>query len=146
MVSITSMIGFNGTGNYLFVLTELLPARFGGKDLWGQMTQFLFEPTSPSGYFSYWYISFGLWGVAAGSFLLSVASRYAFEVSVKSEHHLRIYILMLWSCAMIAVYSHFITLAYFWIPLFSLIVINFLSRLSLEAGIQESHVQLKVDG
>lgn len=131
VVSITSKIGLGGTGDFMFLLTELLPARLGGKGLWGEITPLLFEPTSPSGYFSYWYLSFGVIGVAVGSFFLGLASRYAFEVSLKSEYHLRIYVLILWSCATISVYSHFLSLAYFWIPLLSLLIVDFCSRLSL---------------
>ena len=131
MVSITSRIGLGGTGDFMFLLTELLPARLGGKGVWVEITPLLFEPTSPGGYFSYWYLSFGIVGVAAGSLLLGAASRYFFEVSAKSEYHLRMYVLILWSCATISVYSHFLSIAYFWIPLVSLFIVGLCSRLSL---------------
>ncbi len=137
IVSITSKIGIAGTGDYSFLLTELLPARFGGKALLGEISQLLFEPTSPSGFFSYWYLSFGAIGVAMGGLVFSLASRYAFEVSLRSEHHLRVYILLLFSCATISVYSHFLSLSYFWIPLLSLVVVNFCSRITLLPSIAE---------
>jgi oligosaccharide repeat unit polymerase len=146
MVAITSKIGFDGTGNFMHILTELLPARLGGKNLFAEITPLLFEPTAPAGYFSYWYLSFGLKGVAAGSLLLSVVARYAFEVSVKSEHHLRVYLLILWNCAMMAVYSHFLSLAYFWVPLLTVLAVHFLSRLSLVIAIAEPQPQIPGSG
>jgi hypothetical protein len=137
MVSISSHVGLQGTGDIMYLLTEILPARFGGKDLLQKIAPLLFEPTAPSGYFSYWYLSFGMIGVMIGSCLLGVASRIAFEMSTRSEYYLRIYLLMLWSCATVPVYSHFLSVAYFWIPLLALLIVHHCSRMTLVSATEQ---------
>lgn len=100
-----------------YVLTELLPSRFGGKDQVVEMGKYLFEPTSPSGYFCYWFLDFGYAGVAIGAFTLSLFSRWAFRRSRRSEIDMRIYMLALWCCATAGIYNHFLSLHYFLLPL-----------------------------
>jgi hypothetical protein len=111
-------------GNVLphYVLTEILPSRFGGKDQVVEMGQYLFEPTSPSGYFSYWFLDYGYRGVVLGSLVLSVVCRWAYCRRKKGETEMRIYMLALWCCATAGIYNHFLSLHYFWLPLAVLIL------------------------
>lgn len=124
VVAIDSHLGMSGIGNLQYVLTELLPARWGGKDQMKELAAMLFEPTSPSGYLAYWFVDFGILGVAVGAGLLGLVSRFSFKRMRNSEHGMRKHILVLWCCATAAVYSHFISLAYFWAPLILLEIVE----------------------
>ena len=124
VVAIDSQLGMSGIGSLQYVLTGLLPARWGGKDQMKELAVMLFEPTSPSGYLAYWFVDFGVPGVAVGAGLLGLASRFSFKRMCNSEHEMRKHILVLWCCATAAVYSHFISLAYFWVPLLFLEIVE----------------------
>ena len=124
VVSIDSHLGMDGIGSLKYVLTELLPARWGGKDQVKELAVMLFEPTSPSGYLAYWFVDFGIPGVAVGAGLLGLVSRFSFAGMCNSEHAMRKHILVLWCCATAAVYSHFISLAFFWAPLILLEIVE----------------------
>lgn len=100
-----------------YVLTEILPSRFGGKAQVAEMGQYLFEPTSPSGYFSYWFLDYGYLGVAIGALALGVFTRWAYQRRRRGEIEMRIYLLGLWCCATAGIYNHFLSLHYFWLPL-----------------------------
>lgn len=129
MASIHAHTGFGGFGDPSFIFTEILPARLGGKDLVADIAPLLFEPTSPSGYFSYWYLSYGLLGVSLGGLVLGAASRWSFQRSLKSESWAQLYILVLWTCATVSIYSHFITTAFFFAPLVFLLLVQALSKM-----------------
>jgi oligosaccharide repeat unit polymerase len=131
MASIHAHIGYWGTGEPFYLLTELLPARLGGKDLWADLAPYLFEPTSPSGFFSYWYLSYGLPGVAAGGFMFGAASRWVFRRCLLSENWMQVYVLIAWTCATISVYSHVMTAAYFIFPLLLLLLVQGASRVEV---------------
>jgi oligosaccharide repeat unit polymerase len=131
MASIHGHLGYWGSGEPLYLMTELLPARLGGKDLWADLGQFLFEPTSPSGYFSYWYLSFGLPGVAVGGLAFGSLSLWIFRRCLRSENWMQVYVLTAWTCATISVYSHILTAAYFALPLVLLLVMQRISRLAV---------------
>jgi oligosaccharide repeat unit polymerase len=108
---------FGGSTVPHYVLTEILPSRFGGKAKVVEMGQYLFEPTSPSGYFSYWFLDYGYPGVIAGALALSVFCRWAYGRRKRGEVEMRIYLLALWCCATAGIYNHFLSLHYFWFPL-----------------------------
>ena len=108
---------FGGSGLPHYVLTEILPSRFGGKAQVVEMGQYLFEPTSPSGYFSYWFLDFGYKGVAIGALALGIFTRWAYQRRRRGEIEMRIYLLGLWCCATAGIYNHFLSLHYFWLPL-----------------------------
>lgn len=129
MASIHGHLGYWGSGEPLYLLTELLPARLGGKDLWGELRQFLFEPTSPSGFFSYWYLSYGLPGVAVGGLAFGSWCLWIFRRCLRSESWMQVYVLTAWACATISVYSHVMTAAYFLLPLLLLLAVQRMSRL-----------------
>ncbi len=131
MASIHGHLGYWGSGEPLYLLTELLPARLGGKDLWGELGQYLFEPTSPSGFFSYWYLSFGLPGVAVGGLAFGSWSLWIFRRCLRSESWMQIYVLTAWACATVSVYSHIMSAAYFVLPLVLLLAVHHLSRLAV---------------
>lgn len=129
MVKIVENFPFYGKGivapNY--ILTEILPRRFiakGGFDF----TTILFEPTSPSGYLSYWFMDYGCYGIIIACLMLSLFSIYVYKKSVKSEIDLRIYILILWCCATSSVYNHFISLNFFIMPYILLILMKYLFK------------------
>jgi oligosaccharide repeat unit polymerase len=105
------------------IVSEIIPWRFasGGDEADGS---FLFEPTSPSGYFSNWYMDYGYLGVILGALFMSFISKYFFFRRNRSEHHMRIYIFVLWCCATAGVYSHLINLNFFIFPFLILLAIN----------------------
>lgn len=61
---------------------------------------------------------------AVGAGLLGLVSRFSFAGMCNSEHAMRKHILVLWCCATAAVYSHFISLAFFWAPLILLEIVE----------------------
>ena len=107
-----------------YLLSEILPARFGGKDRTAELSDFLFEPSSPSGYFAYWFLDFGYGGVAVGALLLGSFSRWAFLRRLRDETSMRIYLLALWCCATAGIYSHFISINYFLLPLLVQVLVD----------------------
>lgn len=124
MVKIATTVGLEGGGGPYYIWTELIPARLGGKQQVVEMAPLLFEPTSPSGYFAYWYLDFGLMGVIVSATLLSVFSLKAFKGAARNEYGMRRYLLILWCCATASIYNHFISLAFFWIPLALLTIVS----------------------
>jgi hypothetical protein len=108
---------FNISDTPHFVLSEIIPQRLLDSDHKLELKSVLFEPTSPSGYFAYWFIDFGYLGISIGVFLLSGICRLAHQWRNRCEFNMRVYILCLWCCATAGIYSHFITINYFWIPL-----------------------------
>lgn len=147
MLSIVDSGHFGGRLAPHYLLTEMLPSRLGGKDQVIEMGQYLFEPTSPSGYLSYWFLDFGYAGIALGALALSVFSRWAFRRSRRSEVDMRIYMLALWCCATAGIYNHFLSLHYFILPLILLTVERwFFGRrkyvTGLRRGVARGHVNI----
>jgi oligosaccharide repeat unit polymerase len=91
-----------------YILYEITPNRISSQDQ-DIDKSYLFEPTSPSGYYAAWYQDFGLLGVLFGAFLLGLVSKYAYRYSSSSESNLSIYILAMWCCATTCIYSHLLT-------------------------------------
>jgi hypothetical protein len=120
MISIYDHLGYGGIGNTLeegfFTLAELMPARLGGKDLVLASGDFLFEPTSPSGFLAYWWFDGGFLFSLIGVFVFSSLSFYIYTLRLRSPSWGRIYLLTLWCCITSGVYTHFIALNYYWIP------------------------------
>ena len=105
------------------ILSEILPKRF----VPDQITDYkniLFEPTSPSSYFAYWYIDYGFLGVFVGMLLLSFVSKVYYHKQIKEPRFRKAYILLLWCCITIGVYNHFISLIFFIIPFLLLHIID----------------------
>lgn len=111
-----------------YILWEIIPNRLFGKDLMIELGRILYEPSSPSGYLSLWYLDFGMVGVVIGSFMLSLTSLIAYVYKDKSENNLRIYLLFLWVCITSSVYSHLLHLNFFIAPVVALIVYGAVSR------------------
>lgn len=128
VISIQDSGHFGGDWEPHYVLTEILPSRFGGKAQVIEMGQYLFEPTSPSGYFSYWFLDYGYAGVMAGSLALSVFCRWAYGRQRRSETEMRIYLLVLWCCATAGIYNHFLSLHFFWLPLTIMLLERWFAR------------------
>jgi oligosaccharide repeat unit polymerase len=101
----------------IFLLTEIMPSRFGSMENILALRPILVEPTSPSGYFAYWFLDFDLAGAVMGGLSLSLATRFAYKFRHRNEALCRCYLLMLWCCATVGVYSHFLTLNFFLLPL-----------------------------
>lgn len=116
----SDIIGKSNWPNYIF--TEILPSRFGGKEKVVEIGHYLFEPTSPSGYFAYWFADYGYAGVIVGALCLSMFCRWSYHRRMKSENYMRIYLLALWCCATAGIYNHFISINYFWLPFAFLII------------------------
>jgi len=117
MSSIVDSGYFNISNTPRFVLSEIIPNRLLDAKNSLELKAVLFEPTSPSSYFAYWFIDFGYLGLSLGVFLLSGVCRLAHQWRTRGEFNMRIYILCLWCCATAGIYSHFITTNFFWIPL-----------------------------
>lgn len=110
VMNLASMIENNLMNNTIYpnnVLFEMLPNRFHTAE--SDIRSYLFEPTSPSGYFSYWFLDYGILGMALGAFILSLIAKCVYRKRFVSETNLRIYILMLWCCATACIYSHLLT-------------------------------------
>lgn len=90
------------------LLCEIIPRRLGGS--LGDFRDNLFEPTSPSGYFSYWYADYGILGVVMGGLLLGYISKFFYLRRNRSEYYMYIYILILWCCVTVVIYSHLLTI------------------------------------
>lgn len=90
------------------VVSEIIPRRLG--DGLGDYRDYLFEPTSPSGYFSYWYADYGIWGIVIGGICLGCISKFFYSRRNISEYYMYIYILILWCCVTVVIYSHLLTI------------------------------------
>lgn len=110
-----------------YILREIVPNRWRFDNFSDVLQDILFEPTSPSGYFAYWFLDYGLKGVAVGSLSLSIAARYAYQVWHRSRRNFLVYILLLWCCVTASIYTHFITLNYLILPLLVVSLDRFLS-------------------
>lgn len=100
-----------------FVLTELLPYRFGGKENLKAIRPVLHEPSSPSGFFANWWLDGGLPFVLVGGFSFGVLSLWIYRRRADSHAYWQSYLLVLWASATSGIYEHFIALVYFWLPL-----------------------------
>lgn len=122
IMSIYEHLGFGSAGTMLgnmnMVLTELLPARLGGKDQVEMIGTLLFEPTSPSGFLAYWWFDGGLIYSLFGTLIFSCLSIYIYTKRLISPSWGRIYLLTLWCCISSGIYNHFIALNFYWLPLF----------------------------
>jgi oligosaccharide repeat unit polymerase len=112
--------------NYL--LTELIPNRFRPEDNYVYIKPFLYEPTSPGGYLFYWYLDYGLIGVAIGSLCAGFISKYFFVRRFKSKKNLTLNTLSLYACFTSGIYSHYISLNNFIIPITFIYIFFFFSR------------------
>jgi len=108
--------------NYL--LREIVPHRLLDFDSLNLMKSNLFEPTSSSGYLSYWYLDYGYLGVCLGSFALGWYSYKVFKNRNENEGSMRLNMLVSWVCITSAVYGHFLSLNFFLMPVFLLYLIN----------------------
>jgi oligosaccharide repeat unit polymerase len=112
-----------------FILTEILPQRF-REDNSLELKKYLFEPTSPSGYLSFWYLDYGIYGVIIGTYLLSISSLHFYKRRNISEKNMRYYIFILWCCVTVSTYSHFISLNFFILPF---IIMKLLDKIKIAA-------------
>lgn len=126
LLSLADNLGFGGLGlrdeAAPFVFTELLPSRFGGKDNVTEMGDMLFEPTSPSGFIGYWWLDGGVIFIFLGAFLFGCFSRWAYQMRLRSRAQWQLFTLMLWVCLSSGIYSHFIAMVYFWLPMLYLVI------------------------
>lgn len=90
------------------ILFEIIPRRLGDGTV--DYRDSLFEPTSPSGYFSYWYADYGILGLIIGGFLLGYISKKTYMFRGRSEYRMCLYVLILWCCSTVAIYSHLLTI------------------------------------
>ncbi len=132
MMSIYENLGFQAADamqvDGYYVLAELMPARWGGKQLAIDSGRFVYEPTSPSGYLAYWWFDGGLMFALFGVFLFgSIALIFYFKKHLSQSMN-RIYLLVLWCCLTSGVYSHFISLNYFVFPMLLLLVEHVVCR------------------
>ena len=129
--TIYPIMNFSGTVSYSSVmgssffpyqtLSGFLPRRILDSNPNYEINLSVFEPSSPSGYFNSWYIDYGYFGIILGSLILSIVAKYFFSRRFVSENNMRRYILIIWCCATVGIYNHFLTLNYFLIPLIGLI-------------------------
>jgi len=115
-------------GHFHYLYSQLIPARLGGKDLWQELHSLLFEPTAPIGYFAYWFLDFGYIGVFWGGLFLGLFSSFFDSKRYTSLFFNEAYLLCLYCISTSFLYSHLITLTYFWGPLIILYLINNLSK------------------
>jgi oligosaccharide repeat unit polymerase len=109
------------------VTNDLFPRRIADNKFINQIETITFEPSSPSGYLNSWYYDFGIFGIIFGTLLLSFFSLYFYKRRNYNENNMRKNILILWCCATVGVYNHFITLNYFLIPMISIIGLDIFS-------------------
>jgi hypothetical protein len=99
------------------IINDLFPRRIADNKELIQSELITFEPSSPSGYLNPWYYDYGIFGIIMGSLMLSISSLHFYRRRNTSENNMRKNILLLWCCATAGVYSHFITLNYFVVPM-----------------------------
>ena len=97
------------------VLSGLIPRRILDQGT-ANINIISYEPSSPSGYLSPWFIDYGLIGVIIGSLLISIVAKLAHKRQYNSENKFRYYLLVLWCCATVGIYDHLLTLNYFLLP------------------------------
>jgi hypothetical protein len=114
IVEVFSLQEISFIPNYIF--TEIVPNRLRGEDFENLVKPVLFEPSSPSGFISYWYLDYRVYGVALGSFLFGILACHAFVNLRKSEHSIRIYLLVSYAVITSSVYSHVISTNNFILP------------------------------
>ncbi|MFA5040794.1 MAG: hypothetical protein WC464_04080, partial [Bdellovibrionales bacterium] len=100
-----------------FVMTEMLPNRMGAKENAKIVAPVLHEPTSPSGFMTYWWLDGGLPFVMLGCFLFGALSLVFYRRRHMSPFAWQCYVMTLWAAATSGIYNHFITLIYFWLPI-----------------------------
>lgn len=107
------------------VLTELLPARYGGKSLLADFSFMQQIPSSPSGYLAYWWVDGGYLFSMVGVLLMSMLSLISYNYYVKygSERSYGVYLMVLWVCITSGIYTHFISLNFFWLPVICIILL-----------------------
>lgn len=109
-----------------FVLSQIVPRRFGGAEAKLLVGGIVFEPSSPSGYLAPWLLDFGGPGVLVGSFVLGLVSYSAWRrVEIPgnvSASHLRIHALVQWCVATAGIYAHLLSTVFFWLPLLVLAI------------------------
>jgi oligosaccharide repeat unit polymerase len=133
LVAIYNHLGFDGAGDYsqgtYFVFSQLLPSRIIGNDQQDLLNQLLFEPTSPSGFLASWWIDGGIGFVFIGVFVFSLLCLFVYKKRQKNFSWQRIYLLTLWCCFTSGIYQHFISLVFYWLPLFFFIGESFVRNI-----------------
>lgn len=130
VMNLASMIDNNLMNNTIYpnnILFEIIPNRFHNVE--SDIRSYLFEPTSPSGYFSYWFLDYGILGMALGAFILSFIAKHFYKKRFVSETNLRIYILMLWCCATACIYSNLLTNLFWLSVLFLYLLGNYVIKI-----------------
>lgn len=131
IVSIVNEFGLNsGFDGSIAVFSEILPARFGGGDAIDSFRGFLFEPTSPSGYLSYWLLDGGILFSLFGVSLFSLFSIWVYRRRDVNANRLNIYMLVLWCSLTSGIYTHFISINFFWFPFLYFIFGDFSKNIS----------------
>ena len=115
-------------GHFHYLYSQLIPARLGGKELWSQLQELLFEPSAPIGYFAYWFLDFGYIGVFFGGLFLGCVSVYINSKRNRSIFFNEAYLLCLYCISTSFLYSHLLSITYFWGVLFVLFLINYISK------------------
>lgn len=90
------------------IFSEIIPNRYNLNNY--DFTDYLFESTSPSGYLSYWFMDYGVYGIIIGALLLSIISKICYSRRFLSEYNSWINILIMWACFTSFVYSHLLTI------------------------------------
>ncbi len=121
-------------GSTLFpgiILADILPSRISETMKVKVIEYEIFEPTSPSGYLDPWYRNYGIYGILIGTLFLSYVSLNQYRKRNISENYMRKNILLLWCCVTVGIYSHFITLNFYILPMLFLYLIDILKNKKL---------------
>lgn len=127
----------------LATATEILPARIGGKELLSEFQYLLHEPTSPSGYFLYWFLDFGFFGVALGGLLLGLVTVLSNRFKKNSHFHYYWDVLVVYCCGTSVIYSHLISLTNFILPSFILFFLYWFFSLDLSVFFKRTEEKLQ---
>lgn len=112
-----------------FTFSEMMPSRLGGKAQFGQLSQILYEPTSPFGQGGLVFIDFGLRGVVLVCFIFGLLVAWTYNNRMKSSFVQMLSILMLWYCGTFYIYAHLFSLNYFLLPVGAVIIQWVISQL-----------------
>lgn len=125
MAAITKNTPINGHGSLipLHTFQDFVPYKM-RQETQKMYTENIFEPTSPSGYLAAWYLDYGRFGVILGTLILSLSALHLFMQRTKSEKYMRYYVFILWCCATVNIYAHFISLNFFILPFIIIMLID----------------------
>jgi oligosaccharide repeat unit polymerase len=133
MQTIAEHVPLNGkVGMPDMILREVIPYRFRSDEYEKSVMPYLAVPSSPSGFVAYLYLDYRTIGVVIGAIVLGFVARRNYVLASSSEHRTRLLLLVLWCCLTSSIYSHFISLNNYWLPLTFLIVAQKLATISLK--------------